>query len=106
MGRFVIAAFRPKPGMQAQLLAVVAKHWQVLRAEDLVTDKPSHVMRATDGMIVEVFEWASAEAIERGHGNIAVQALWEEFAAVCDYVPVASLTECQHMFSEFDAVSL
>ena len=104
MGRFVIAAFQPKPGMQDRLLAVVARHWGVLRAQSLVTDKPSHAMRAADGTIVEVFEWTSAEAIERAHGNIAVQALWEEFVAVCDYVPVGGLAECQHMFSEFEAV--
>ena len=30
MGRFVIAAFKPKPEMQKQLAAVVEKHWQVL----------------------------------------------------------------------------
>ena len=104
MGRFVIAAFQPKPGMQDRLLAVVARHWGVLRAQSLVTDKPSHAMRAADGTIVEVFEWVSAEAIERAHCNTAVQALWEEFAAVCDYVPVGGLAECQHMFSEFEAV--
>jgi len=27
-------------------------------------------------------------------------------AAVCDYVPVGGLAECQHMFSEFEAVEL
>jgi hypothetical protein len=104
MGRFVVAAFKPRPGMQDRLLSVVARHWGVLRAQGLVTDKPSHVMRATDGTLVEVFEWTSAEAIDRAHGNAAVQALWEEFAAVCDYVPVGSLAESQHVFSEFDAV--
>jgi quinol monooxygenase YgiN len=104
MGRFVIAAFKPKPGMQDQLLAVVARNWRVLRAERLVSDKPSHVMRATDGTIVEVVEWVSAEAVERAQGNAAVQALWDEFSAACEYIPVASLAESQHMFSEFEAV--
>jgi quinol monooxygenase YgiN len=104
MGRFVIAAFKPKPGMQEQLLAVVARHWAVLRAEKLVSGKPSHVMRASDGTIVEVFEWNSSEAIERAHTSADVQALWEEFSAVCEYVPVGGLAECQHMFSEFDAI--
>jgi len=32
MGRFVIAAFKPKPGMQDQLLAVRAKQWRWNRA--------------------------------------------------------------------------
>ena len=73
MGRFVIAAFKPKPGMPAR-----------------------------DGTVLEVFEWASPEAIEKAHANAAVRALWEEFEAVCDYVPIASLAEAAHPFSEFE----
>lgn len=101
MGRFVIAAFKPKPGAEAQLLAVVAKHWAVLREQQLASERPRHVMQAGDGTVIEVFEWQSAEAIERAHANPAVLALWAEFEAACDYVPLACLPEAQHPFSEF-----
>jgi quinol monooxygenase YgiN len=104
MGRFVIVAYIPKPGKDQQLLAAVRKHLQVLQAEQLVTDRPAYVMRAGDGTIVEVFEWRSAEAIQQAHGNSAVQALWGEFGAACDYTPLASLTEAQQLFAEFEAV--
>jgi len=104
MGRFVIVAYTPKPGKEQQLLAVVKKHLQVLRAEQLVTDHPASVMRAADGSIVEVFEWRSAQAIEQAHNNPAVQALWEEFGAACDYTPLSSLAETQQMFAEFESV--
>ena len=106
MGRFVIVAYTPKPGKEQQLLVAVRKHLQVLRAEQLVTDKPACVMRAAAGAIVEVFEWRSAEAIESAHSNPAVQALWEEFGAACDYTPLATLAEASSMFAEFDAVEL
>jgi quinol monooxygenase YgiN len=106
MGRFVIVAYTPKPGKGQQLLVAVQKHLQVLKAEQLVTDKPACVMRAADGAIVEVFEWRSAEAIQSAHSNPAVQALWEEFGAVCDYTPLATLKESRAMFAEFDAVEL
>lgn len=102
MGRFVIAAFKPKPGKQAELLAVVDKHWAVLAAEGLVTDRPRHAMQAQDGTVLEVFEWRSPQAIEQAHENAAVQALWQEFEAACEYVPLASLPEAAHPFSEFD----
>jgi quinol monooxygenase YgiN len=101
MGRFVIAAFKPKPGMQHQLAAVIARHWQVLRTENLVTDRPTCTMQAEDGTIVEVFEWRSAEAIEQAHRNSAVLAFWAECEAVCEYVPLASLAEARRPFSEF-----
>lgn len=104
MSRFVIAAFKPKPGMQDSLLAVVEKHWRVLQAQGLVTDRPRYAMQAADGTIVEVFEWRSAEAVEQAHRNPAVLALWAEFEAACEYVPVSALAEAQHPFSEFQAL--
>ncbi len=106
MGRFVIVAYKPKPGREKQLLAAVEKHLNVLKAEQLVTDRPAYAMRAADGTIVEVFEWKSAEAIAQAHANPAVQALWSEFGAACDYVPLTSLPEAHQMFAEFEAVDL
>ena len=105
MGRFVIAAYKSKPGREEQLLAAVRKHYGVLRAENLVSDKPPHVMRAGDGTIVEVFEWLSSEAVERAHANAAVRALWAEFDAACDSVPIGRLAESQQMFSEFESLT-
>ncbi len=106
MGRFVIAAFKPKPGKQEQLLAVVEKHWRVLREQSLVTDRPRFAMQSADGTILEVFEWRSAQAIESAHINPAVHALWAEFELACDYVPLAALAESQHLFAEFEALPL
>ena len=106
MGRFVIVAYTPKPGKDQQLLAAVRKHLEVLQTQHLVTEKPAYVMRAGDGTIVEVFEWRSAKAVQEAHGNPAVQALWAEFGAACDYTPLSKLPEAQQMFAEFDAVQL
>ena len=106
MGRFVIAAYKSKPGQEDELLAAVKKHRHVLRTENLISDKPTHLMRAADGTIIEIFEWLSAEAIEQAHANAAVQALWAEFGAACDYVPVGCLAESQHVFSEFESLAL
>ena len=106
MGRFVIAAYKPKPGREKALEAAVAKHLRVLRAEDLVTEKSAYVMRAADGTVLEVFEWLSADAIAKAHVNPAIHALWAEFGEACDYVPLATLTEAKQMFAEFEPVSL
>ena len=45
------------------------------------------IMEAEDGTIVEVFEWKSKQAIDAAHTNPRVLEMWEEYAAVCDYVP-------------------
>jgi hypothetical protein len=106
MGRFVIAAFKPKPGKQEQLLVVVAKHWRVLSEQGLVTDRPRYAMRSSDGTILEVFEWRSVQAIESAHQNQAVQALWAEFEAACEYVPLTAVAESRRLFAEFEALPL
>ena len=106
MGRFVIVAYKPKPDMETALLAVVRTHLKVLHEQNLVTDRPAYVMRAADNSIVEVFEWRSAEAITEAHDNPAVQSLWEEFTAVCEFTPLSDLAESAEMFAEFDAVDL
>jgi hypothetical protein len=46
VGRIVIAVYRPKPGMEWRLLAVVGRHMPVLRAGGLISDRPAQVMRA------------------------------------------------------------
>ena len=53
-----------------------------------------------------MFEWRSAKAIEAAHANPTVQALWEEFGAACDYLPIAALPEAQQLFSEFTPLAL
>lgn len=104
MGRFVIVAYKPKADKRQQLMDAVHEHLKVLRQQQLVTERPAYIMQAGDGSVVEVFEWQSAEAINKAHSNPAVQALWAKFGAACDYIPLASLAECQQMFAEFDSI--
>lgn len=59
-----------------------------------------------DGTVVEVFEWLSTAAIERAHSSPAVQALWADFNAACDYLPMAELPEAKRIFSEFEALAV
>jgi hypothetical protein len=82
----------------------VRNHLPPLRAQGLVTDRTSIVMRAADGTIIEVFEWASQEAIASAHENPVVLELWKRFEAVCTYETPCSLPEFQQMFAHFEPV--
>lgn len=104
MGRFVIVAYQPKAGQQEKLRQLIKRHLEILRAEQLVTDKQARVMQAADGTIIEVFEWRSPEAIARAHDSPAVNSLWAEFGEACEFVPLNSLPEAGEMFAEFDAI--
>ena len=104
MGRIAIVGLRPKPGKAAELKALIRTHLPILRAEGLATEREPIVMEAQDGTVVEVFEWVSAEAIRDAHSNPAVQKTWQEYGAVCDYIPVGTLPEASQLFSEFEAL--
>jgi quinol monooxygenase YgiN len=106
MGISVIAAYRPKPGKADELLAVLRDHIPTLRKEQLIADRPAHLMQAKDGTILEVFEWKSREAIDAAHRNPAVAQLWDRFHACCDYGGLADLPEMKEMFPNFEPLNL
>lgn len=99
-GDLVIVAYRPKPGREAQLEALVRDHVPRLRRAGLVTDRAPVIARAKDGTVVEAFEWREG-AIARAHSDPEVGAMWGEFAAVCDYLPLRELPEAADMFATF-----
>jgi hypothetical protein len=101
VGVIVIACYRPKPGKETALLAETRAHWSTLKGEGLVTDRTPIIGKAGDGTVVEVFEWVSAQAIEAAHTNPVVGRMWERYAEVCDYVPIAEVQEAGQLFSSF-----
>lgn len=106
MGRVVIVCYRPKAGQADALVELMRTHVSILRDEHLVTARAPITMQASDGTVVEVFEWVSAEAIASAHGNPRVQAMWGRFAGVCDYVPIAEVPEAAKLFSDFSPLAL
>jgi len=97
----VIVGYRPKPGKQAALDALMCTHFARLYEQGLVTRRRPILMRARDGTVLEVLEWKSQRAIDEAHEDPAVLAMWREYAQVCDYVPVGSVAEAAELFSDF-----
>jgi hypothetical protein len=104
MGRISIASYRPKPGQEAALDALLRDHVPILRSLGLATGREPIAGRAADGTVVEVFEWVSEKAIEDAHANPDVLAMWAKYEVACEYVSLASLPECQGPFANFDPV--
>jgi hypothetical protein len=102
MGSISVACYKPRPGSEEALLALVRNHLPPLRAQGLVTERTPIVMRASNGTIIEVFEWVSQEAIAGAHNNSVVLDLWKRFEAVCWYETPSNLPEFQNMFSHFE----
>ncbi len=105
MGQYVIAIYKPKEGMEADLAGCLKSHMPMLRAEGLVTDREALVLRATDGAILEIFEWKSEEAVAASHHNEAVRALWARFDVCSTFGTLASLSEADKPFPHFELVT-
>jgi hypothetical protein len=105
MGAMVIAAYRPKPGKEADLLALTRDHVPALRKLGFATDRQALAMKAKDGTIVEVFEWADG-AIAKAHEHPDVHAMWAKYGEACDYVPLKDLPEAASMFADFEPIEL
>src|SRR5205807_7001195 len=104
-GVVVIVAYRPKPGKENELLNLVRRRVPTLRKEGLVTDRAPTIMRARDGTTIEVSEWKSPEAIDAAHKNPNVLAMWNQFFAICDCVPLNTLAEANEMFAGFEPIA-
>lgn len=105
MGVHVIGIFRPKPGKEEALATEIALHLPLLRQLGLATDAPSLVLRASDGCMLEHFEWVDQAAIDSAHSHPDVLAMWERYSACCEYVTLADLPNASSMFPEFEYVS-
>jgi quinol monooxygenase YgiN len=103
-GVIVIVAYKPRPGKERELLAIVRRRVPFLRKEGLVTERIPTIMRCRDGTIIEVSEWKSREAIDAAHKNPNILAMWNRFFAVCDCVPLNQLSESDEMFAGFEPI--
>lgn len=101
MGRISVAAFKAKAGKEPDLLQVIADRLPLLRRLGLATDREPILMRSRDGVIIQVSEWASEQAIDKAHETPEVHELWERFAACSEFVKLESLSEAHDDFATF-----
>lgn len=104
MGSIWVACYKPNPGCEEALLELLRNHVPPLRAEGLVTERPSIIMRSQDGTIVEVFEWVSEEVLKGAWQNSVVMDLQRRLRTVSRRVPASKLPEFQNVLSYFEAI--
>ena len=102
-GAIVTAIYRPHPGKDEELLALIRDHVPLLRRLGLATERPALLFRGpTSGAYVEVFEWASADASSRAHESPEVGAVWGKMMEIADFPAWKDLEEGQHRFPHFE----
>lgn len=100
----VIAAYRPRTDIHLEpLKELLRQHNTILRVEGLITERPALLMQASDGTLVEVFEWQPGGA-EAAHKHAALQKVWRRMEEVCEFAPLIALPEAEKTFPHFKPV--
>jgi len=99
--KIVIALYRPKRGREKSLMRTVAKHLPALRRAKLVTARPSILMKAADGTLLEIFEWRSERYTKIAHTHPVIRPLWETIGRDADIRTLKDLKEAGGMFPHF-----
>ena len=76
----VMITFRAKPGADAELARVIARHWETARQLNLVRDAPHVTVRGSENgnqvYFVDIFTWRDAAIPDAAPAPI--QAIWAE----------------------------
>ncbi|HEU0032123.1 MAG TPA: hypothetical protein VFQ53_15925 [Kofleriaceae bacterium] len=95
-----LVMYRPKPGHEEQLLAILKGHGPALRNSGLITEQPVELYRATDlrkpeqGVcFVESFHWKDATASDLAHQMPEVMAVWETMGPHLEHMTLTTLSE-------------
>ena len=75
-------------------------------SDEMATDRPALLMRASDGTYLEIFEWASPDAAGQAHEHPAIATIWEGMGAIADMPALGSLAEAKQTFPHFEPVEL
>lgn len=98
------SSYKPKQGQEAALMELVQKHVPKLRELGLATKKHNYVAKSSGGSIIEVFEWASSNAVNAAHQHPAVSEIWEKMTLIADFLPMKSLPKTNEPFVSFEMI--
>ena len=86
-----ICQYKVKPGKEAEMEVLLAKHWPALREAGLVDDTPPTIYKGQAGkdhgaerMYIEIFAWKDANGPQLAHQTPGVMAVWEPMGAICE----------------------
>jgi quinol monooxygenase YgiN len=91
-----LVIYRPKPGAEAALEALIRKHIPALRGLGLLGAGQSVAYRADDkragrAAYVEIFDWKDGRASDVAHQTPEVMAIWEPMGPLLEGMEIRQL---------------
>jgi hypothetical protein len=102
----VFALYRPHEGKDAELRGLIADHVPALRRLELITDRPTILMKSSNGTYLEIFEWRSHAAAGQVRQHPELANIWEAMGKIADLPNLDSLEETKRRFPHFAPVTL
>ena len=104
-----ICQYHVKKGHEAEMEALLAKHWPARRKAGLASEDPPLIFRGlpsgkpddrhgATGVYIEIFSWAQENGAQVAHQTPEVMAVWEPMGAICDAMDFP-------LFEPFDPIS-
>src|SRR5262245_24506208 len=95
-----LVIYRPKPGKENELQALVEKHWPVLDKLGLVTSDKAQIWKARDKRrdggpeapyFIELMSWKDEKSSDIAHQTPEVMAVWEPMGGVLEDLKIVKL---------------
>lgn len=88
-----ICQYKVKPGKEAEMEVLLAKHWPALHGAGLADDTPPQIFKGLPdkdhgaaSMYIEIFAWKDASGPQLAHQTPEVMAVWEPMGAICEHM--------------------
>jgi hypothetical protein len=104
--QIVFALYKPHEGKDAEMRLLLVDHVPTLRRLELITDRPSILVKSRNGTYIEIFEWSSADGSRLAHQHPEIAKIWEAMGKVGDLPLFESIEEIKGRFPHFEPVNL
>lgn len=102
MNGIVIALYRPHPGHEDDLVALLRTHGPALQEAGFITRRPIVYARSADGTYLEIVEWIPGYGSRNAHAHPVVGELWRRMAEVSEAATLQSLPEAAMELPHFE----
>ena len=102
--RVFLAAYRVRPGHEAEVLPHLREEMATLRGRGHVTSRPAPVCRTAAGGYLVVAEWATEHSVDDAHADDVIIETWHRKDRILEYVAPAALDGADVEFASFERI--
>jgi hypothetical protein len=99
-----LAAYRPRPGQEEALVALLREDVGTLRRRGHVTARPAPLVRTAGGELLVVIEWSTGHAVGDAHEDAEVLEVWRRKDELAEYIAPRDLAGAEVPFARWTVI--